>query len=157
MATTTKKKDSLNGLERWLQVVFITFAMLVVFWFFSAHEQSHTGFFTNEFGIPERLALYGPIFLSMIPPVVRASVGSRNAGRPWEAIANIGLAIGSLWLFFVFPFNFAHLADVLPAFMQIIFSWISDGVARIVLLLQILIAILTAGGAMWKYASFVRE
>lgn len=157
MATTIKQKDSLNIIERWLEVLFTIFAMLVIFWFFNAHEQSHTGFFTNEFGMTERLALYGPIFLTMIPPVVRASLGSRNAGRPWEAIANLGLALGSLWLFFVFPFNFTHLTDVLPAFMQFVFSWISDGIARIVLVLQVLIAMVTAGGAMWKYAVFVRE
>jgi hypothetical protein len=157
MTNTVKTKDTLNGIERWLEVFFTILAMMIVFWFFSAHEARQTGFFTEEFGTTERLALYGPIFLSMVPPVIRATVGSRNAGRPWEAIANLGLALGSLYLFFVFPFNFEHLTDVLPAFMRFPFSWISDGIARIILVIQILIAILTAGGALWKYASFKRD
>lgn len=157
MATTVKQKDSLGGIERWLEVFFTIFAMVIVFWFFSAHEQRQTGFFTDEFGTNERLAFYGPIFLSMIPPVIRASVGSRNAGRPWEALANLGLAIGSTWLFFVFPFNFEHLPDVLPAFIQFPFAWITDGIARIILVIQVLIAILTAGGKLWRYVSLERE
>jgi hypothetical protein len=157
MATTIGQKDNLSGIERWLEMIFIILGMAIVFWFFSAHEQGQTGFFTDEFGSTERLALYGPIFLSMIPPVIRASLGSRNAGRPWEVLANIGLAIGSIWLFFVFPFNFEHLGDVLPVFMQFPFTFISDGIARIILALQVLVAILTAGGALWKYVSFARE
>jgi len=157
MATTVRQNDILSGAERWLEVIFTIFAMMIVFWFFSAHEQGQTGFLTAEFGITERLALYVPIFLTMIPPVIRASVGSRNAGRPWEVLANLGLAVGSVWLFFVFPFNLEYLTDVLPAFMRFPFSWITNGIARIILVIQVLIAILTAGGALWKYASFERE
>jgi hypothetical protein len=157
MTTTIKQKDNLSAIERWLEVFFTTLAMIIVFWFFSAHELQQTGFFTDEFGQTERWALYIPIFLTMVPPVVRASIGSRNAGRLWEALANLSLAIGSTWLFFVFPFDFEHLPDVLPVFMQFPFGWISNGLGRIILAVQVIVAILTAGGALWKYVSFDRD
>jgi hypothetical protein len=157
MNTAIKQNDTIGSIERVFAMVFPILGLAIVFWFFNSHQRGNTGFFTEEFGQLEMLALFGPIVLSMIPPVVGASLGSRNTSRPWEMLANIALAIGSIWLFFVFPFNFEHLTDVLPVFMRFPFSWITDGIARIILALQVLVAILTAGGALWKYVSFARE
>lgn len=148
-----KDREHLGLSERITEVVFTTLAMMLVFGFFLAHQLGNTGFFTAEFGIREMLALYGPMVLTLAAPITRAATGSRNLGRPMEAVANAALAIGSLWLFFVFPFDFSHLADVLPAAIQFPFRWITDGIARIVLALQVLIGTLTAIGKLWKFVS----
>jgi len=59
--------------------------------------------------------------------------------------------VGSLWLFLVFPFDFSHLADVLPSGIQLLFGWLTDGIARILLSLQVRIGAITAIGKMVKY------
>lgn len=153
MASITKDREFPGTLERIFDLVFSFIGVLFVFGFFLAHQLQHTGFLTAEFGGQEMFALYGPMVLSLLPPVLRAATGQRNLGQPMEAIANAALAFGSLWLFFVFPFDFSHLPDVLPVGMQFILSWMTDGLARIVLLLQVAIGSLTATGKLWKFVS----
>ncbi|MEX1248310.1 MAG: hypothetical protein WEA61_07485 [Anaerolineales bacterium] len=153
MTTTVKDREVLSLLERWLEVIFTIIAMAFVAGFFAAHQVLNTGFFTAEFGAYEMLALYGPMALSLVPPIIRASLGVRNPARPMEAIANTALAVGALWLFFVFPFDVSHLADILPGPVQFVFSWLTDGMARIVLILQVVIGVLTAIGKMGKFIS----
>ncbi len=131
-------------------------AMLLVFGFFALHQLMHTGFFTARFGTTERVALYGPILVAFAAPIVRAISGRRNPARPFEAATNLFLAVGSLWLVITFPFNFAHLADVLPDGIRFVISWISNDIGRFVLMLQVIIGGITALLTMLKYLSMRR-
>src|SRR3990172_805460 len=151
MTTTTKDREILNGVERALYLFFSILGMLFILGFFLAHQLLNTGFLTADFGPTEMLALYAPMVLSIIPALIRASLGTRNPARPMEFISNTALAAGSLWLFFVFPFDFSHFADFLPGGVQFLFGWLTDGIARIVLLLQMAIGTLTAISALWKF------
>jgi hypothetical protein len=119
----------LGGLAR-----LVVMALLLAF--FAIHQLANTGFFTAAFGPVEMVGLYGPILVSFAAPIARALSGRHNPARPFEAATNLSLAIGSLWLAVVFPFNFAHLADVLPAAIRFIFSWITDDIGRLILILQ---------------------
>lgn len=110
--------------------------MLFLGGFFIAHQVLNTGLFTAEFGGREMLARYGPMVLNLVPPIVRATQGTRNPARPTEVVANAALSIGSFWLFMVFPFDFSHFADILPACVQLLFGWLTDGIARIILIMQ---------------------
>jgi hypothetical protein len=47
----------------------------------------------------------------------------------------IFVTIGGIWLFIVFPFEFAYFADVLPEFLRFLVQWISNEIARIVIVL----------------------
>ena len=136
-------RDLLSPLQRFGGLAAIP-CMLALLAFFALHQLANTGFFTAQFGPWEMLALYGPILVSSIPPLVRAMSGRQNSGRPFEAASNIALAIGSLWLVTVFPFDYVHLADVLPRPIQFLLSWINDDLARIVLTLQVIIGVLVA-------------
>jgi hypothetical protein len=151
MASNVRSNEVVGLPERLIELPFSIIGMLVVFAFFFAHQLLHTGFFTAEFGGREMLALYGPMALAVFPPIIRSAVGNRNASRPMEVVVNVAVAIGSLYLFFVFPFNFAHLADFLPTGIQFLFSWINNGIAYIVLILQIIVATLTALSVTWKF------
>ncbi|MGE5139228.1 MAG: hypothetical protein ACM3JD_07200 [Rudaea sp.] len=131
--------------------------MLALLAFFALHQLVNSGFFTARFGPWEMLALYGPILVSSIPPIARAIGGRRNSGRPFEVASNISLAIGSLWLVTVFPFDYAHLADVLPGPIQFVLSWISDDIARIVLTLQVIIGAIVAFLTAVTFFSFRRR
>jgi len=123
--------------------LYTVFLMLVLLGYFLYLQVSDSGFFTEAFKLPEMLALYMPILVSMVPPIQRFIQGRRDSGIAMEAVTDFSLAIGSLVLFIVFPFNFSHLADPLPANMQFLFSWINNTVGKVVLLLQVIIGTLS--------------
>ena len=123
--------------------LYSAFLMLVLLAFFLYHQWANTGFFTEEFKWPEMLALYVPILLSMAPPIQRYITGRRDSANLLEAIADFSLAIGSFILWYVFPFDFSHLADPLPANIQFMVSWINDNIGRIILLVQVVIGSLS--------------
>ena len=136
-------KEYLTRAERWGGLVIVV-AMLLLATFFEAHQYGATGFFTSEFRALEMLALYGPIYLSLIAPIVRAVMGRRNPGRLWEALSSLALAVGSYWLWQTFPFDFTHLGDVFPAVLRLPFSWVTDNIGRVLLLVQIILGPITA-------------
>ncbi len=142
--------------QRWGGLAAIV-AMLVLFAFFALHQQKQTGFFTDQFGFLEMLALYIPILLAFIPPIARAISGRHNPARPFEAAMNIALGIGSLWLAIVFPFNFAHLADTLPSATRFAFSWINNDIGRFVLIAQVILGVIVAPLTLITYFSIRRR
>jgi len=150
-------KEILTPSQRWIGAIATVIAMLVLLGFFVSHQQSNTGFFTDKFGSLEMLALYVPILLAFAPPIARAMSGRHNPARPFEVIMNISMAIGSLWLVIVFPFNFAHLTDVLPDTIRFIFSWINNDIGRFVLILQVIISVIVAPLTIFTFFSVRRR
>lgn len=126
----------------------------LLFGFFAYHQITDTGFFTSGFGSWEMFAFYGSIFLSMIPPLARAFVGHRNPVRPFEAAVNIFFALATLYLLGVFPFNFANFADAFPAGVRFAFTWITNDIGRIVMVLMILGGFVSAGLNILRYLTF---
>lgn len=147
------EKEILTPPGRLGELVLVAF-MFVLFGFFVYHQTTNTGFFTDKFGTLEMLALYGPILLGMAAPLSRALTGHRNPARPLEALGSLALALGSLWLLVVFPFDYTHLADPLPQGTRFIMSWISDNIGRLFLILQIIIGPIAAVIQMIKYLTY---
>ena len=106
--------------------------------FFYAHQTTATGFFTSNFGAAETFFLYSPIVLFAATVVARIIIGRKNMVRPLDTVLLALVAIGTVWLYIAFPFEFSHLADVLPDSLRFVLNWISDDIARIVMILQIL-------------------
>lgn len=119
--------------------------------FFGIHQKDNTGFFTSKFGAIEMLALYLPILISLGAPLMRITLATLDPARLVEAFSDICLAIGSLWLRHTFPFNFSHIADVFPPSIRVGFNWLNDDVGRIILLLQIIIAFISAFATLGSY------
>ena len=152
MSTTVKKisNEFLTPLQRLIE--FITIAgMLLLIGFLAYHQIADTGFFTDRFGSIEMASLYAPALLSLAAPLTRALSGHRNSARPFEAATNLFLAAGSLWLLSVFPFNYAHLADPLPDAIQFVLSWVTNDIAKLFFILQVIICPIAAIAIMWKY------
>jgi hypothetical protein len=124
--------------------LFSAIALCILGSFFAAHQRLHTGFFTDRFGPVEMLCLYGPLILSLAPPLARTLSGQRNPARPVEVATHLCAALAGLWLLQVFPFDFTHIADVLPAHFQFMMAWMSDGVGKVLLLLQVAVGVLAA-------------
>ncbi|MFZ2095848.1 MAG: hypothetical protein WAV05_04340 [Anaerolineales bacterium] len=128
--------------------------MLLLLAFFAYHQWKQTGFLTGKFGPVEMIALYAPIVISMVVPIQRAIQGRVNPARLTEAISDLFLALGSLWLWNVFPFNFAHIADIFPARMHFAFVWLTDSVGRFILLLQVAVGVISA---LSNFVTYIRE
>ena len=90
------------------------------------------------------LCLYGPILLSLAAPLARAFNGRRNAGRPFEAVTDLCLALAAIWLLMVFPFNFSHLADPLPAAIRFFLAWVTNDIGRVIFILQVIVGLMAA-------------
>lgn len=130
----------------------IILAMLGLLAFLLIHQLRGTGFFTTEFGPFEMFCLYGPILVQFAAPVIRVVTGRRNPARPYEAATNLFLMVGSLWLLIRFPFDFSHLADVLPEGLQFLLAWVTDLLGGIALALQVITAPINAVRELWRYA-----
>jgi hypothetical protein len=128
--------------------------VLLILAFYLYHQVANTGFFTSKFGGWEMFAFYGSILLSLVPPIGRAVIGRRNPVRPVEAACNLFFAFASLWLLFVFPFNFAHFANALPGGIRFALSWVTDDIAKLVLVLVFLGTLISAAVNIVKYLTF---
>jgi hypothetical protein len=60
--------------------------------------------------------------------------------RLGDMFFNITVTIAVIWLFVVFPFEFAYFADVLPDFLRFLLQWISNDIARVPMVLVIIVA-----------------
>jgi hypothetical protein len=130
-------RDRMGFAERGGEV-FALLAIVLVALFFYEHQARSTGFFTSSFGPTESLFLYGSILSGMAGPLSRLVTGRRNISRLPEMIAAAFWILGSVWLLVYFPFNFAHLADVLPEFLRFALAWITNDIARIFFILGLL-------------------
>jgi uncharacterized integral membrane protein len=151
-----KEIEILSPAQRWTGI-FTDILMLLLLAFFLYHQWKNTGFFTDKFGWMEMLALYLPILISLGPPIQRLLQGRRNPARPLEVVTDLSLAIGSLWLWTHFPFNFAHLADPFPVSMRFAFAWLTNNIGRLILLLQFVIGLLSSVTTMASYLSARRK
>ena len=131
------KRDILSPLQRWLEAAIVV-GMLLLFAFLAYHQWANTGFFTSKFGVLEMICLYSPLFLALVAPLIRFWTGHRQPARPFEAADYLLLALGSLWLLIVFPFDFTHLADALPVSLRFILAWVSDDIGKLPLVIQVI-------------------
>jgi hypothetical protein len=103
--------------------------------YFVFHQTESTGFFTESFGIFEIFLFYG-ILVYWIVTSGLIIVGLRQPSRDLDTYGGLLFAtIAFAWLFVVFPFDFAYFADVLPDSLSFLVQWISNGVARVLMVL----------------------
>jgi hypothetical protein len=119
--------------------------IILVTFFFYAHQAGSTGFFTPSFGALVQFLFYSSIVTGMLGPITRMATGRRNAARPPELVASIFWIVASIWLLIVFPFNFAHFADVIPDSLGFLVSWVTNEIARILIILGTLGGVVFAG------------
>ena len=149
-SSSPSNRENLSLAQRLGELTVIVVQVLL-FGFFWLHQSMHTGFFTAGFGTRAAICLFAPIVVSLAPPAVRALTGRRNPARPLEAAANLSLALGTLYLLIAFPLDFAHLADVFSPSLRFLLSWITDDVARIVMILQVIFMPISAAANLWQY------
>jgi hypothetical protein len=112
--------------------VLISFLVLL---FFIENQAKGTGFFTSQWGLTEQALFYGTWLVGAAVSLARAAVGRRNPVRPLDALYGAMLAVTALWLLRVFPFDFAHFPDLLPAVVRPAFFWLTNPVGAVLLVL----------------------
>jgi hypothetical protein len=150
MNTVKHYSDDLSVLHRWGELLIAT-GLLLLAGFFIVHQYTNTGFFTTKFGQIEMALLYGPLLLSFIDAVIQVVTGHRHLARPFEAASGLFLGVAAVWFLIVFPFDFTHLADVLPEGLRFILAWVTNDIGKIPLLIQVFVGPITAIGAIRAY------
>ncbi|NCF67081.1 MAG: hypothetical protein GWP61_13985 [Chloroflexi bacterium] len=125
--------------ERVVGIAIVVFSVLMVL-YLGAHQTRSTGFFTGTFGTLETLMLYGILILGIISAGLEGVFGLRLYSRLFDVFGGLILAaVCTAWLLMVFPFEFAYFADVLPGSLSFLVQWISNDVARVLMVLGIIV------------------
>lgn len=150
------KKDKIPAGERWGNA-FGAAAIIVGIWFFVIHQTRPTGFFTEDFGVVESALFYIALLFGVATSMSRMVIGRKNAVRPLEALSSAFTLVALVRLLVVFPFDFSHLADPLPRFLEFLLQWISGYVAPVLMVLGIIGSAATAAYNAVMYAFVRRE
>jgi hypothetical protein len=121
----------------YMSIVIDVVGVLLVL-FFIAHQVWSTGFFTEKFSLLEMFLLYGSIFYWIFTCAILL-LGFKNPSRDLDSFGGlIFVTVTFAWLLIVFPFEFAHVADVLPDFLRFLIQWISNEIARVLMVIGFL-------------------
>ena len=125
--------------ERIMDIGIVVFSVLMVLYFVT-HQIRSTGFFTATFGTLEMLMLYGFWSFWIVSAGLEGVFGRRLLSRLFDACGGLIFAtIAIAWLIVVFPFEFAYFADVLPDSLRFLVQWISNDIARVLIVLGIIV------------------
>jgi hypothetical protein len=149
------RKDRLNFPERVGECIGVAFIVLMLL-FFLENQVQETGFFTSKFGSTESFLFYGSALFGVVEDSARALIGRRNPVRPLEVIGALFWALASYWFLQVFPFDFAHFPDLLPDAIKFLFWWLTNYVARLILLIGVVAGLLEAIYTTWLYVTVRR-
>jgi hypothetical protein len=122
-------------------VVFSVLAML----YFAGHQVAATGFFTTAFGVLEMIMLYGNLTAWAITGFLEGVLGQRLLSRLFDVFGGIiFISISLAWLAVVFPFDFGYFAEVLPVFLRFLVLWISNDIARGLMVIGVVVLVFAA-------------
>ena len=122
--------------ERIAGIGFFFAGSVLVILYLSAHHIWSTGFFTAAFGATEMIMLYGSWIAWIITSGLEGVLGQRLLSRLFDTFGGIiFIALATAWLTVVFPFDFTYFADVLPDFLRFLLQWISNDIARVIMVL----------------------
>ena len=126
--------------ERIASIGFFFAGSVLIILYLVSHQIWSTGFFTTKFGPIEMIMLYGSWISLSISSGLEGILGKRLLSRLFDTFGGIiYIAVATVWLIIVFPFNFTYFANVLPDFLRFLVQWISNDVARILMALYAIV------------------
>ena len=135
--TEADKGAPLN--ERVVGVAIVVVSIFIIS-YFVAHQVWSTGFFTSSFGALEMIMLYGNLAAWTITGTLEGILGQRLLSRLFDAFGGIiFIAVSFAWLALVFPFDFAYFTNVLPEVLRFLVQWISNDIARGVMVIGVVV------------------
>ena len=137
------KKEEIESDDIASSIGLIVVGVLIGLYFY-AHQTGSTGFFTANFGTLEMVMLYG-LLIFWIATSTLILIGRKNASRDLDSFGGLFFTVfGITWLFVIFPFEFSYFADVLPDFLRFLLQWISNDIARVLLVLLFILHLVAA-------------
>ena len=122
--------------------IFLVVVSVLLILYFVAHQMGSTGFFTPKFGALEMLMLFGSLAAWITTGSLDGILSQRLLSRLFDVFFGlIFLTISLIWLLLTFPFNFTYFADVMPDFLRFLVQWISDDIARGIMVVGIILLI----------------
>lgn len=125
--------------ERGFGIALVVINILMIL-YFTSHQMRSTGFFTDSFSTLEMFFLYGYSVFWIISAGLEGVLGRRLLSRLFDVFGGVifgGICI--IWLLAVFPFEFSNFADVLPNSIRFLLGWISNDIAKAIMMLGIII------------------
>ena len=136
--------DVIPSRDRVTGITIVVVFSLIVF-YFVAHQTWSTGFFTATFGTLEIFLFYGSWIAWIVTGALEGVFGHKSLSRDFDAFGGIIIVIvGIAWLYVVFPFEFAYFADVLPDSLRFLVQWISNDIARVLMILALIANLVAA-------------
>jgi len=125
--------------ERGFGIVLVVINILMIL-YYATHQMRSTGFFTESFGTLEMFFLYGYSVFWIISAGLEGVLGQRLLSRLFDVFGGVIFAgICIIWLLAVFPFEFSNFANVLPNSIRFFLGWISNDIAKVIMVLGIII------------------
>lgn len=125
--------------ERGFGIALVVINILMIL-YFTTHQMRSTGFFTEFFGTLEMFFLYGYSVFWIISAGLEGVLGLRLLSRIFDVFGGVifgGICI--IWLLAVFPFEFSYFAIILPNSIRFLLGWISNDIARVIMVLGIIV------------------
>ncbi len=124
--------------ERVFGIAIVVFCVLMIL-FFGTHQIQTTGFFTSKFGVLEMLLFYGFWIFWITTASLEAILSQRLMSRIADTFGGLIFATISIaFLLVLFPFEFTHLTRVLPESLRFLVQWISNDIARVIMVLLVI-------------------
>ena len=133
------KRDRIRMGERIGSLIGVVVAIFILY-FFASELFMSTGFFTSDFGTGDQILFFAGIVIGMIAPFTRFALGRRNVSRIPDMISSTFFILIGIWFVITFPFDFSHLADILPSGLQFLLSWITNDLVRFLLVIGIIVS-----------------
>jgi hypothetical protein len=131
-------KDDIPYGERITAITILLLCIPLLFYDIS-HQVLMTGFFTETFGFLEMVFLYGSLLFWILQSTLLL-VNRKGISRKLESYGGaLFVAISIAWFLIVFPFEFSLFSILLPSFLQLLFVWLTNESARILLVAGIIV------------------
>jgi hypothetical protein len=126
--------------ERIVSIGFFFAGSVLMILYLVSHQIWSTGFFITKFGPIEMIMLYVSWISLSISSGLEGILGQRLLSRLFDTFGGIiYIAVATAWLIVVFPFDFTYFANVLPDFLRFLVQWISNDIARILMVLYAIV------------------
>ena len=126
--------------ERIASIGFFFAGSVLMILYLVSHQIWSTGFFTTKFGSIEMIMLYGSWISLSFSSGLEGILGQRLLSCLFDTFGGIiYIAVATAWLIIVFPFDFTYFANVLPDFLRFLVQWISNDIARILMVLYAIV------------------
>ena len=91
------------------------------------------------------LMLYGSLIFWIITCSLDGIFAQRLLSRLLDAFGGvIFVTVNLAWLSVVLPFDFAYFADVLPDFLRFMVQWISNDIARGIMIIGVIVLVIAS-------------